>query len=128
MGSLKSRMELTITRDVDCGFGITDPMTIRVTQVSNDTLAGITADNESQAYAEAICRMVPKWEMLGPVPMENVGDLVEGSIVEADKPIPLEPEIVKHLPLPLLKGIVMGIWEAADPKRPASRSTKETAD
>ena len=72
--------------------------------------------------------MVAKWELLGPVPVEDVGDLVEGSIVEADQPIPLDPEVVKHLPVPVLKGIVAGVWAAADPKRPASRPTTETAD
>lgn len=127
MGSLKNRMELTITRDVDCGFGVVDPMVIRVTQVSNDTLAGITAENESQAYAEAACRMIAGWDLLGPVPVESVGDLVEGSLVDVDKPIPLDPDVVKHLPLPLLKGIVAGVWAAADPKRPSNR-TSETAD
>lgn len=130
MGSIKKSMELTISRDVDCGFGVTEQMTIRVAQIGNDALnvSSDLAENETESYANAVCRMVKSWEMLGPVPIEAVGDMVEGCFVEAEQPIPVDPAIVKHLPLPLLRGIVQGIWVAADPKRPRTMATKKTTD
>ena len=127
MGSLKKQMELTITRDVDCGFGVTDSMTIRVTQVSNDLFDKVAEDareqgfNDNVVYARMICGALSAWEVMGPVPIETVGDLEEGSVVKDGDPIPLDPEVVRHLPLPLLEGMMIGIRSAADPKRPPAR-------
>jgi hypothetical protein len=110
MGGEKSG--LTITRDIDPGWGFTFKATFDPTSIPADT-DGVLLDRETAAV---ICQVVKEWDLVGPVPFSDIGTLKAGELVKAGKPIPLDPEIVKRIPPQLLLGIARGLVTESFPK------------
>lgn len=114
--SLKRVMTIEKTSPIDCGWGLTAEMTYKPALVTEDLDEGITGESDAHQAAGIICAIVSAWELTGPVPLETVGTIAEGSIVAEDAPVPLDPQVVRHLPIPLLKGIIAGLVQDALPK------------
>lgn len=119
MGGEKSG--LTITRDIDPGWGFTFEATFDPTAIPAD---GSDIFDDSRT-SDVVCQVVKSWDLTGPVPVSDIGSLKAGQLVKAGDPIPLEPEVVRRLPSPLLLGIVQGLVSASFPKS-ASTESKET--
>lgn len=133
MASLKKTIALEIERDVDYGMGAApEPMTIRVVEMSHDMLDSLVDGDKSKSriQAEAIARMVSKWDLRGPVPLVDTGELKEGALVAEDELIPLDPDVIEKLPAPVIEGLAGGIWAAATPKRrsPDGTSTETPSE
>jgi hypothetical protein len=110
MGGEKSG--LTITRDIDPGWGFTFKATFDPTAIPADA-DGVLMDRDT---ATVICQVVKEWDLVGPVPFSDIGTLKAGELVKAGKPIPLDPDIVKRIPPQLLLGITRGLVSESFPK------------
>jgi hypothetical protein len=103
---------LTITRDIDPGWGFTFRATFDPTAIPADA-SGVLMDRDT---AEVICQLVKEWDLVGPVPFSDIGKLKAGELVKEGDPIPFDPDIIKRLPPQLLIGIVQGLVGASFPK------------
>jgi hypothetical protein len=113
---------LSITRDIDPGWGFTFQATFDPTAIPADA-TGVLMDRDT---AVVLCQVVKEWDLVGPVPFSDIGPLKAGELVKEGDPIPLDPEIVKRLPPQLLLGIVNGVVTASFPK--AATRTPESAE
>lgn len=118
MPSLKKLMSISKTSDIDCGWGITARMTYQPALVTEDLDDEAKGETGAARIADQLCTLVTSWELTGPVPIQTVGSITEGSIVPEGEPVPLDPEVVRHLPLPLLQGMFQGLMGDAVPKSP----------
>ena len=125
MTSAKNLIFLTDTADINCGYGVTCKMTFRPSAIVTNADEGFENRDDPESLADYLCTAITAWEMTGPVPIETLGTIQAGSLVKDEQPVPLDPKIVKALPLPLLQGILAGITQASLPKFPAL-TRKET--
>lgn len=64
--------------------------------------------------AQQLSGCLVSWDATGPLPDEDLTGFVKakaGSIVVADAPIPLDPDTLSWLGVPVLKGLIMAIVE-----------------
>ena len=61
-------------------------------------------EGQLMELVRAICELVVEWDLVGPLP-------ADGSVVPAGEPVPLEPEIVAHIPTQALIPVFMEIME-----------------
>lgn len=132
MPSAKSLVSESKTDDVNCGWGITCRMTydlrkiVMAQEAKNELADDEVEEVDTTKVARDICEMVSQWDMTGPVPIMDTNGVKAGSKVPDDEPIPLDPEIVKWLTMPLLQGISIGLVQSAlpDPKVMQKQSQK----
>lgn len=76
-----------------------------------------------QELLNQLCKLLRSWDMVGPLYNSTNGDL----IVEEDQPVPLQPDVLQHMPTSLMTGIFRAISEDNVPKsstEPSKRTQK----
>ena len=78
-----------------------------------------------QELLNQLCKMLRQWDMVGPLYNADTGDQMVGE----DEPVPLQPDILQHMPTSLMTGLFRAISEDNVPKSstPHSKRTQKTS-
>lgn len=86
-------------------------------------MIGLTGEEAYREMLQSMKKLIASWELVGPV-----YDAIDGSVVvEEDAPVPIEPEVLQHMPSSLLTLIYQDIIEDMRPnsqKNPSNASPK----
>ena len=82
-------------------------------------------ENRNQ-LAEMLCAALISWDAEGPLPILPEPGLPVGSVVADGAAVPIDPEVVRYFPMPVLVGIQVALNADAmpDPKGMRNRSRR----
>lgn len=122
MPSLKDLLPETRTLTVDLGRRVDGEarVTYKPKLISFATDFSDEEENEgddglASPLATYVCDLLTEWDFTGELKHAKTGDV----LVPEGQPIPFDPEIVQHIPFPIVSGLLSGITqaEAANPTR-----------
>jgi hypothetical protein len=103
-----------------------------ITPFTDKRMRALLDDGNTLAAGQMVCEVVKRWDLEGPVVGHRAIDVdIDGvtksvlepyDVVADGRPVPLDPDVVQHLPHKLILKVWQGVYEDAmvDP-------TKETA-
>ena len=86
----------------------------RVTMAEDARRQRLADDGDSFALAKAMERLLISWDLDGPI-IEESDDGLEITRVSAGESVPLDPEVMQFIPLPILVAIMQGVQLDAMP-------------
>lgn len=120
-------MPATRTAKIDIGLG--DLNKLRITYIPLEIMADDRDEDEDPD--EVLLRVVTAWDLSGPIPTRDIraktrvndeGEeetvspaIPKGSIVAEGEPVPLEPDVVKHVHMAIKAGVIAGCTVNAMP-------------
>ena len=110
----------TATKTFDI-LGTPAEITYYRNRLTLDTGRDITGSGDQviAGVASRLCGLVADWDLEGPL---RRGDGSEA--VAAGQPVPVEPEVVRHFPLPLIRAITEAIGSAEGREGNAPRRSR----
>lgn len=80
--------------------------------------------DDAESMARSLADIVTAWDFEGPLPMEDEPGFPVGSVVPEGELVPLEPAAIKHIPVPLLVGLIQGLSRDSVPDPTRRKSSR----